>query len=465
MTISHYHSSVTLSTEMDLPLELLRQVLQYLPKKHLKQLRLACSILAQSVAPYLFDSIFLSASVADLEDATLVLKQFSHCLKTVFISPMYPGEISKTTYCSDVLGSTQYTGLVAIQDHWQEHLNLGFKSYLRHRQEALDILSTGQISRLLRQAINTAPTISKIVLTYYPRPRVITDAMLSDFCPIAACKLPRVSHKKFRVVSRLPAEGLGDGKKSVIHSIFVALSTPICNVTEVRADLLARDEHYLTPSAFNLSPRQMGQASEFLANLTKLKLSLTLASRLDGAAIRNKTVAKTLSRAVNLRCLLVEIGVPMMDFIVEDVITAFEAVLEDCAFPRLRAFILAYGDARQDQLVSFFQRNRAIEILVIQTVELKSGLWEAVIESARQILPINTVQMNMLLGGFEESSLNHGFKWMELYGDVNNFFFNNGPNPFSAREIVRYRKLRETTDIHAEQAPSRYYRDFYDGKY
>ena len=452
---------------MDLPLELLRQVLQYLPKKHLKQLRLACRTLAQSVAPYLFDSIFLSASVADLEDATLVLKQFSHCLKTVFISPMYPGVISKTTYCSDVLDSTQYTGLVTIQDqdHWQEHLNLGFNSYLRHRQEALDILSTGQISGLLRQAIITAPTISKIVLTYSPRPRVITDAMLLDFCPIAACKLPRVSHKKFRVLSRLPAQGLGDGKKSVIHSIFVALSIPICNVTEVRADLLARDEHYITPSAFNLSPRQMGQASEFLANLTKLKLSLTLTSGLDGAAIRKKKVAKTLSRAINLRCLLVEIGVLMMDYIVEDVITAFEAILEDCAFPKLRAFILAYGDARQDQLVSFLQRNRAIEVLVIQRVELKSGLWEAVIESARQILPINTVQMNMLLGGFEESSMNYSFKWMELYGDVNNFFFNNGPNPFSAREIVRYRKLRETTDIHAEQAPFRYYRDFYDRKY
>ncbi len=93
---------------------------------------------------------------------------------------------------------------------------------------------------------------------------------------------------------------------------------------------------------------------------------------------------------------------PMGDYTDQAGITAFQAILDGCNFPEFRAFILAFGSAHQDELVSFFETSPRVELLVLDGMTLRSGLWEEVVESARQYLPIKTIQMNQLFGRFEE---------------------------------------------------------------
>lgn len=131
-----------------------------------------------------------------------------------------------------------------------------------------------------------------------------------------------------------------------------------------------------------------------MAKLTKLRLCLTVISLADEKAIPNRTVAKVLSNACDLRCLVIEIGFPMGLYPEQTGTTALRATLGGCSFPKLLAFILAFGSVRQDELFSLFDTSPHIEVLVLDGMTLQSGHWKEFAESARQHLPIKTIQMH-----------------------------------------------------------------------
>jgi len=425
---------------MDLPPELLQEVLRYLLKNDLEQMRLVCKALSELGAPHLFHSIFLSANVADLEDARLSLTHFKHYIRTVIISPMYLETLSESAYRSEAVAGFQLAKATRNGNRWQEHLDLGFEAYCRQRQEAFAILSTGEISKLFCEAAGGSSNIHKVVFTNAPRQKKLNKTSVQEYCPIAACKIPCETHENFRMIPRLQATGFGDGKRSLACSVIEAFSTTTPSVKELTAEFIDDDHHFLTPSAFEMTPRQTSRTSAFVANLTKLRLCLTVNSLADEHAILNRTVAKVLSNACNMRCLFIEIGFPMGLYTDQTGTTAFQATLNGCSFPKLRAFILAFGSARQDELVSLFEKSPLIEVLVFDGMTLQSGFWKEVVESARQHLPIKTIQMNQLFRGFEEPWARENLEWMDYFHDVGNFIFHDGPNPFSVPEVARYRQ-------------------------
>lgn len=421
---------------MDLPTELLYEVIRYLPRKDLKQLRLVCSALVEPVASLLFDTVCICATHEDLEDARQILKHFGCHIRTVIFSPLTFESLNKSSYGRAV--SEVCEGLKIRDCGFKKHLDLGFKTYRRLRQEALDILSTGEISTLLHSVLSNAPKVRKIALLNRTRYKALTNATLLDYCPLPSCKIPYAVHRNFQIFPRIPAVGLGDGNRTMMRSVITALSRT-SSITEMITDFGDDDYHYLTTSNFDTSGRHMNQAFGFLENLTKLNLSVTTASQADLNALHDMSVAKALTKAVNLRQLCIDVGSPMADFLDTSLTTAFNAILYGCTFPKLRSFGLAFGDARQDELVSFLKTHQNIEILVLDCITLKAGFWMEVIDTVRQHLPVKIVQMNQLYGGFEAEKI----EWMDCFSDIANFMFNDGPNPFSAREVARYCSDRE----------------------
>lgn len=430
---------------MELPPELVHEVLKVLPKKDLKQLRLVCKTLSELATSHLFDSIFLTAIQEDLDDARLTLEHFASHIKTIIISPMYFYPYDKADYREEVRAGFVAAKVEISQAVWLKHLNRGWHLYASLKQEAFDILANGKIGELFTEAIGHASNIRKVILVQEGRQKEFSTKALAKYCPLENCLVSRENHRWFRTYPILPPNGEGDSPPSPMRSIFMALSGKNVKVSEVTAPRLHGEEpHYVSPSSFDMTPLQVRSTYRFLGNLSKLKLSLNMDSSADQLAVMHGTVAKALSGATNLTCLLIDLHDGMHHAILNSETTAFKAILGGCTFPKLRKFMLGLASAHEDELVLFFEENCTISMLVLSCVEIKSGSWSRVADTIKQHLPIETIHFEQLYGGLLEDELGAEVtEWFDCFGNLESFMFHNGPNPLTVAEMARYRRRQK----------------------
>lgn len=142
----------------------------------------------------------------------------------------------------------------------------------------------------------------------------------------------------------------------------------------------------------------------------------------------------------------------------------FKLLLGRCAFPKLHTLTLAFGSASQDELVSHFKGNWNIRVLALTCISLKPGLWKEAMECIRLHLPIGTIQIDQLYGGWNEPAPEDRFEWMDSYCEIEDHIFRNGPSPFSAREAARHWRdcMAKRPYIRSEVCIN--YEDFYEAR-
>jgi len=139
------------------------------------------------------------------------------------------------------------------------------------------------------------------------RQKKLTKTSVQEYYPIAACKISCDIHAYFQMIPRLQVTGFGNGKRCLVRSVIEAFSTTTSSVSELTAKFVDDDHAFLTASALQICPRQRSRISAFVANLTKLRLCLTVNSLEDEHATLNGTVATSLSNASNLRWLFIKV--------------------------------------------------------------------------------------------------------------------------------------------------------------
>ena len=427
-------------TRINLPLELVLEILLYLPRSDLKQIRLVCRSLVEPVNPYLFDIIVLAAVQVNLEHTRLMLRHFDRYIKVVMVSLTAFYTLSKPDYCAEVIRNFEWAKVERTRYQWRKHLDLGFATYSKLCGEASDILSTGQISELFREAIVKIPSIRRLVITDKYREKPINDLTMADYCPSLDCRFSHEAHAYFRPAYGEGIVGFGDNSQSAMRSILLALSTTSSNIREFTTEFDVESEALMvTPSALDMPSLQMNQGRDFLSRLTKLWLTLSAIPWTEEVPMSHGSVAKALAHACSLKSLIVDIRDGMEDCADHLGISTFRATLDGCKFPKLRTFILAFASVEESELKTFISQHTSLQVLVLFGVCLKSGLWKEVADTIRNKLLIKAIQMNRLDCGFEGPGIRY-LEWKDWYGDVDRFFFKNGPNPFSVTEIARWLK-------------------------
>lgn len=102
----------------------------------------------------------------------------------------------------------------------------------------LDSKHTVEISKLFYKAAGGRSKIHKVVLTNVPRQKKLNNNSVQKCCPLAASKIPRETHEKFRMMPRLQATGFGDGKRTLACSVIEAFSTTTPNIKELSAEFI-----------------------------------------------------------------------------------------------------------------------------------------------------------------------------------------------------------------------------------
>lgn len=187
-------------------------------------------------------------------------------------------------------------------------------------------------------------------------------------------------------------------------------------------------------AAFKLSAPELRDAKLFFKALTRLRLSLATDceryTAVNGESyFVNRNVPKLLRAARNLEYLSIDAE--------GDEKCSFQGVFGPCKFPNLKSLILAcHFESTEANLKRIFECSRKLEHLTIICHTLTSSSWARLVDWIKVSLPLKTVALNQLYGGFE--GIGEIKEYMDVFNDVDAFFFGEGDNPFTAEEIERY---------------------------
>ena len=251
-------------------------------------------------------------------------------------------------------------------------------------------------------------------------------------CPVEDCDLTPADH--------LPDElrETGFSRKDSINPwdpVLSALSTTQANVRELTME---PDDMCLgtNSAAFSMSPGGLSQAILSFRNLTKLRLSLIGdTEQFDESRYVHRNVAKLLSNAINLESLSLDISDEKIPY--NSTCSLFQDILGQCKFPRLRSLILAFFTSSDEELLRLLNHSTKLEQITINCFTLATGSWMRVADWIRASLPLlKHAELAHLYGGFDKPI--YGDEYLDLYGDVDNFLFASGENPFTKEALDKY---------------------------
>ena len=403
-----------------LPPEILSLVCGFLQKRVLKRVRQISKIWDQAAIPHLFNEIFISQDVTDFHIAKLVIHHFRHYIRTLVFSSLY---------YRDVI--SRHFGI----DDDTNHSDYAFTLYhimCNKQQETLAYLSF---------ALTSLPNIRKIILTDTFSSRLMPHQSLQVYqprklkaCPFEDCDLTPVDHLDGFV------RETGFLKKDSTNPwrlVLSALSTTKANVRELTME---PDEMCLgtDSAAFSMSPWGLSQAILSFRNLTKLRLSLIDDTEYFMPGVDTchvfRNVAKLLGNAINLESLSLDIssdGDPPTSS------SLFQEILGQCKFPKLRSLILAFFTSSDEELLRLLSHSKRLEQITINCFTLATGSWMRIADWIRASLPLlKHAELAHLYGGFDNTIDEDGY--LDLYGDVGNFLFASGENPFTKNALEKY---------------------------
>ena len=425
------------------PPEILSLVCGYLPKNDLKRVRQVSKILGGAAVSCLFDEIFISQDKADFRIAKLVIRHFRYYIRTLVFSSIYYTKWHQNSFRREsLIKFAEYSHLDSDID--SDHSWHAFTVYrtLRNKQQEIILKSisspsspSSPSSAYLSLALASLPNIRKIILTDTSSSRSMPSQSLQDYqprnlkpCPVGDCDLT-------------PADHLPDGLRQTGFSrtdsfnpwrpVLSALSTTQANIRE-----LTMEPDNMCLGTKSVPFEMLSRAILSFRNLTKLRLSLIRdTDQLYGSRHVHRNVAKVLSNATNLESLSLDISDVKLP--PSSRCSLFQDILGRCKFPKLRSLILAFFTSSDEELLRLLNHSTRLKQITINCFALAKGSWMRVADWIRASLPLlKHAELAHLYGGFDMPI--DGDEYLDLYGDVDNFLFASGENPFTKKALEKY---------------------------
>ena len=435
-----------------LPPEILCLVCGFLHKPVLKKVRQVSKIWERAAVPYLFDEIFISQDSADFLIAKLVVRQFQHYVRTLVVSSIYYENVERGSFEMDFI---DYLDLDIKSDTDIYHCDHAFGLYRTARKKQQKVIADGSSSAYLSFALASLPNIRKIILTDGPSSRSMPNQSLQTYqprkskaCPFEQCDLTAAEH----IPHELRWSGFSrKGSTNPWRLVLSALSATNVNVKELTMEP-ASIELSTHTAAFSMSPKDLPQAILAFHKLTKLRLCLFVdierySSNVEKRYI-HRNVQKLLCSATNLESLSIDLDLERVGD--EERGPTLRNVLGQCKLPKLRSLILAFFESSEEELLQLLSYANCLEQITIDCHTLTQGSWMHVADWIRVSLPLlKHAELNQLYGGFDKPFMD--FEFFDHYGDVGNFLFAKGENPFTTKALEKYivdsRSERQKTDV------------------
>ena len=405
----------------------------------------------RAAIPYLFDEIFISQDMVDFRIAKLVILQFKQYIRTLVYSSVYYPDIDAEIFCDGF-----------EMDHGDtctdfDHPAYAFSLYRLARKNQKENFKNGSSPSYLSIALATLPSVRKIVLTDRGSSRIMSEKSLQAFrqrrltaCPLKFCNLEATAHVPHSVMqSGFHRTGYSNPWRVILS----ALSNSNANIKELTMEPCDMELGTNT-SAFATSPGNLSQIRLCFRSLTKIRLSLLEDTEKFSTSTEvrhvHKNVAKLLRSAINLEYLSLD----LYDSVKEDRVInpTLTEILGRCNFPKLRSLNLGFFACSEVELVGFLKHSRYLEHLTITDHDMTEGLWARVADWMRASLRLlKSAEMIQLYSGFEEPW--EDFEYMDLYGDVEKFFFAGGENPFTKKSLEEYER-----DLMGSQPVTKHFR-------
>ena len=246
-------------------------------------------------------------------------------------------------------------------------------------------------------------------------------------CLIAGCDQTKPHHADFRPLQEdgFVLSGMLNPWTTLLRCL-AATNVCIPEITMESGHEMQRIE--FDTDAFALTVPQLGDATCRFQALTKLRLALNVEPRFNIQGVPcaiHPNLITLLSAAKNLQCLTLELN-ERDDFLYEP-FSAVEAILGRCEFPHLKSIILAFFWSTEQDLLRLLYHSPKLEQLTLASHTLHEGSWENILNTIRQTLRLKSVRLSSLEGGLPCN----GSYYCDFFGDVNNFFFRGGENPFN----------------------------------
>ena len=417
------------------PPEILSLVCGFLHKHVLKRVRQVSKIWEQAAIPYLFNKIFISQDVTDFRIAKLVIRQFGHYIRTLVFSSIYYKKLDRETFRKAFMLNID----MGIDTDHSDH---AFTVYRIMRNKQQESITKGTSSAYLSFALTSLPNIRKIILTDTHSSRSMPSQSLQVYqprkvkaCPFEQCDLTVAEHIPYAVRKTGFSR---KGSTNPWHLVLSALSATNANVKDLTMEP-GDFEQSTDTAAFSLSPWGLSQALLSFGNLTKLRLSLIVDNErfTTDADTRHvhRNVAKLLSNAINLESLSLDLS--NEGSIPEPAYLPLQEILGQCKFPKLRSLNLAFLTSSDEELLRFLNHSKRLEHITLDCHTLATGSWMRVADWIRASLPLlKHAELDQLYGGFDESSDTE--EYFDLYGDVGNFLFASGENPFTKKALEKF---------------------------
>ena len=431
---------------MHLPAEIVSIICCSFKKSEIKNARLTCRLWSQALVPLLFDEVFLSTNRADFAIAHETIQRFQPSIKTlIFSSVVYEmiwlAEFKDETkkQCSSVRPSRG-------QAQWRDqHIRYTYDNYCALQKQQREDFGTGVFLAYLCRALKSLPNLQRIIIT--DGGTLTGDQMrgrglwvLQTPCPVPACTLSDSGHLEYQLD---PISGFRTSLANPCDLVTLAIWTTNRIVKEVAIEprkfedspgtsLFSQNSDIMRPFAMRT----------YLEHLVKLRLTL-MCDEPDGN-LQNKTVAQALSGATNLQSLYLE----LRDFESPDKFytpptSRFLGCFEGCKFVELRSLILSGFYSTVPELLSFLGNSPQLQQLTLNEHRLHqrrwATAWAIAADQMRQLGNLKDVELNNLRGILFDNYLEEldGI-YQDHYGNVEAFFFDHGPNPFTKKAIQRF---------------------------
>ena len=429
---------------MNLPVEVFNDVLRNLPKKDLKQLRLVCVSLVDRVAPFLFDSVFISLDPLDLGKAVLILGKFASMIKSVIISPVAYEQLTRQQY-QDRVTTLKSAVRCPPRSRFNEHIKQGYREYCIVQESASQPDSGHRALHLFGTILGSAPCLKQVVITHRRRNTNLKGQELAKYCRYKTCGMPAEMHEMFRLDPFQSHDGFYSPNLNIIAYMALTASGP--KMTELVMDhqngmhpFSAAIDTFVFPHG--LQPRSFTA----LSKLTKLKLHVDKSRDLSPVLFRTGIVAQQLAYAVSLQHLYLgavrynddlRFAVPSKSM--------FYYLLNDCRFHKLQTFVLDGCEMQGDELLPFLKASPDLEELVFGNLSLADYTWEDLVAKIKTYTRLRVLIMDGLTDGGLETGhhddpalrpkMPH---YIDCADDIDKFYFGDGPNPFATDALETY---------------------------
>ena len=419
--------------------KIIPKILVHQSKIELKESRLLSKAFNRAAVPFLFDRIFVIARYADIERATLLASRFGPFVKTlIFCSEYFEPTITLETFtfgAADISLAMSY-----------------YASFCTLREEQQELLNEGEFFGHLCSTLIALTNLDKVILTNVSHTRGLCwcqqayiDGSFRTFEPWSddgypGLKLLRPAPDHRCVES---TNGLEHTDSNSWPELLRALYTS--GNTRVKTIVIdgGNDSSGLVISAFCMTLRQRFCAAKVLPNLTSLNLQLGARFTEDARyeVYWERAVAQTLSAAINLETLLIEIidAWEMFDH--------FETVLGGCKMPKLMTLGLKRFTVTEAGMKTFLHDSQGIRRMSLDDVEMVIGSWVHIFQMIKDELSLESFESRGLRGGIVKI-VGAGFDGQryEPSTAVKEFLFGDGINPYSKAALEAALGIPETSD-------------------